>query len=138
MFCPQCGSEYREGFTVCADCDVALVDQPPADEDAGRPDERLVTVLEAGDPGLLAMAHSLLDGEGIPASFPGEGLQSLFGAGSIGGFNVAIGPVGIQVPEEYAERARELLAELEHGDTLPEEDFPADFPDDESPPDEPP
>jgi len=25
MFCPRCQSEYREGFTHCADCDVALV-----------------------------------------------------------------------------------------------------------------
>jgi len=25
MFCPQCETEYREGFTRCADCDVALV-----------------------------------------------------------------------------------------------------------------
>jgi hypothetical protein len=25
MFCPQCQAEYRQGFTVCADCDVDLV-----------------------------------------------------------------------------------------------------------------
>src|SRR5437016_1766626 len=26
MFCPQCGAEYRQGFTRCADCDVELVE----------------------------------------------------------------------------------------------------------------
>lgn len=25
-FCPKCKNEYREGFTVCPDCDCALVD----------------------------------------------------------------------------------------------------------------
>src|SRR5258707_717455 len=29
MFCPRCGGEYREGFTWCADCDVALVEVLP-------------------------------------------------------------------------------------------------------------
>ena len=26
MICPSCGSEYREGFTRCADCDVDLAE----------------------------------------------------------------------------------------------------------------
>ncbi len=30
MICPQCGAEYREGFTVCADCDVPLVPKSEA------------------------------------------------------------------------------------------------------------
>jgi hypothetical protein len=30
MWCPSCGDEFREGFTHCPDCDVALVAQRPA------------------------------------------------------------------------------------------------------------
>src|SRR5258708_1633038 len=26
MICPQCNAEYRRGFTMCADCDVPLVE----------------------------------------------------------------------------------------------------------------
>ena len=28
-YCPKCGTEYREGFNKCADCDVSLVDNQP-------------------------------------------------------------------------------------------------------------
>ena len=29
MFCPKCRIEYREGFTVCADCGTPLVEKLP-------------------------------------------------------------------------------------------------------------
>ncbi len=44
MFCPICKTEYRPGFTKCADCGVVLVDHlpaggPPGNEDAPRDSE---------------------------------------------------------------------------------------------------
>ena len=36
MWCPECGREYREGFTECAYCHVALTEnEPEIDEDTG-------------------------------------------------------------------------------------------------------
>jgi hypothetical protein len=31
MYCPLCGAEYRPGFTVCSDCQVSLVPDPPSE-----------------------------------------------------------------------------------------------------------
>jgi hypothetical protein len=36
MICPKCKAEYRDGFTVCADCDVKLVGELPAPKVSGR------------------------------------------------------------------------------------------------------
>ena len=33
MFCPECRTEYRPGFTRCADCDVDLVHELPMADD---------------------------------------------------------------------------------------------------------
>ena len=112
MFCPECGGEYREGFTHCVDCDVDLVAELPADPTEPLRNVTLVTVLETGDPGELAFAESVLRGAGIPYAKRGESLQDLFALGRLGiGFNPIAGPILLQVPEEQADAAAELLEE---------------------------
>ena len=112
MFCPECGAEYRGGFTVCADCDRRLVEQLPL---ASAPvSGELATVLEAYDQSLIMLAKGLLDSVGIPYFAKNDQLQDLFGLGRLGpGFNVVVGPVRIQVPEEHAEAARAVLKQVD-------------------------
>ena len=109
MFCPECRDEYRPGFTRCEDCGVDLVEKLP--DPVEPPSAELVTVLETGDPGLIAVAKSVFDGAGIPYIARNERLQNLFGWGTIGtGYNVAMGPILLQVLPQDAEAARQLLA----------------------------
>lgn len=123
MICPECGSEYREGFYTCADCEVPLVEGEAAEIDWSElPEVGLVTVLSSSGPADLAMAESLLRSSGIRYVKSGEGLQGLLGMGALGtGFDVAVGPVALQVAEVDAEAARELLSALSRD---PEEPAP--------------
>ncbi len=77
MFCPQCKAEYRQGFTVCADCDVPLVWQLPASPDAPHEtessgqapepaDDPLCSFWSGDDPRIHAELCQLLDEQGIP------------------------------------------------------------------------
>lgn len=126
MYCPECGSEYREGFFECVDCQVPLTAEPPAEE--SHPDVNLVTVLAEEDPGRLALAESLLMDAEIPYIKKGDQVQDLFGGGRIG-VNPVVGPVLLQVSEEHAEEARALLDDLES-----EEEVDSSFYDDEEDP----
>jgi len=44
MYCPKCKSEYRDGFTICSDCKIKLVDQLPKD-----PKEEIENLEKADD-----------------------------------------------------------------------------------------
>jgi len=75
----------------------------------------LVTVFQTGNPVVLALAKGALESAGIRFVSEGEGLQDLIGLGRFpGGFNVATGPVKIQVDIGEAEAAREVLADIEN------------------------
>ncbi len=68
------------------------------------PDE--VVVLRTDDGGLLAVAKSLLDAEGIPCMESGEELGT-----AVTGSNPIAGPTELRVPADRAQEARELLAQ---------------------------
>ena len=119
MFCPSCGSEYREGFSSCADCEVPLVDAPVPPSEAHPDPGDVETVFATGDPVALLTAKSLLDEAGIPYLTRGEGIQDLFGMGRLGtGFSILAGAVEIQVGAHRAQEAADLLFEagLEDGE----------------------
>lgn len=115
MYCPECGSEYREGFTRCVDCDVPLTAEPPAEGPEPLPEGELVTVLAVEDPGRLALAESLLMDAEIPYSKKNDFVQDFFAGGRIGP-NPVVGPVLVQVFPQHAEEARALLDDLELGE----------------------
>jgi hypothetical protein len=104
MYCPNCGQEYQDDATVCTGCGATLAAAPaletdePVDPDG--PD--LETVLETVDAGLLAVARSLLEAEGIPCFAAGEGART----------NLSIGSIRLQVPPERAAEARALIETL--------------------------
>lgn len=56
MFCPNCHSEYREGFTRCSDCDIALIQELPRKAK----DIDLVSVFETNDPALADVVTAVL------------------------------------------------------------------------------
>jgi hypothetical protein len=117
MYCPECGSEYREGFVQCADCEVPLVETPPQEQEPEHPDVNFVTVLETGDPGEIALAESILLEAQIPYFKKGDQIQDLFALGRLPfGFNPITGPVEFQVAEENVDAAHDALEELRNVD----------------------
>ena len=118
MICPECGSEYRDGFTHCNDCDVDLVE--PMAEPPEEPDADLVSVYKSGNPALLPIVESLLRDAQIEFMTTGQSVQALQGAIGIS----FVVPVEFYVRSEYADQARELLADVDEShaveDELPE------------------
>jgi hypothetical protein len=118
MVCPQCGAEYRPGFTECADCHLALVVPPPQPMGSPRatPEQHLdlVTVFATGNPALIAIAQSVLRAADINFATRGEDVQEIMGLGRFPfGANLIAGPVELQVRLEDADDARALLVDIE-------------------------
>jgi hypothetical protein len=81
MICPTCGSEYRDEYTRCRECDVDLIEPPPP---IVEPEIALVKVYEMGNAAIIALLESLPDSAGIEYMTKGEWIQDLFGWGRLG------------------------------------------------------
>jgi hypothetical protein len=106
VYCPQCGCDYRDDFSECADCRVPLL-AGTAPQKTADPTLGLVVVLETNDQVLVAFAKGLLEEARIPYFILGQ-IATL-----IQGIDGLLNKwVRVQVPRDREAEARELLAEL--------------------------
>ena len=113
MYCPQCSTEYRKGFTRCADCDIPLVDRlpelaPPAsskEADRKPEDGDLDAQIYTGlcDPVAIGLAQSLLEEARIPFFAMGQNVVNRQESGDFLGF------WSVRVPKARQAEAREIL-----------------------------
>jgi hypothetical protein len=110
MICPQCDSEYRDGYTQCASCDVALIE--PVVQ-AAQPQIELVKVYESGNAAIIPLVESLFDDAAIEYMVKNETIQDMIGGGRLGvSYNFLLGPVYFFVHPDDADEARAIVATL--------------------------
>lgn len=114
MFCPNCGVEYRPGFTHCNDCDVDLVDQLPAEDEPGEgepgeseaaADDSLELLWRGTQGGVFNEISMALEDAGI--RFNHEKLDARLT------FSSGYAPLEIWVPAGELEAARKVLDETQ-------------------------
>lgn len=106
MHCSRCRVEYRDGFSVCADCGARLLQgAPPSDATP-------VEVFECGDAALVAVVKSMLQDARIPFEVRGETPQDDIFTGGRAGSDAASGRIRFFVSSEDAADARYILASL--------------------------
>jgi hypothetical protein len=115
MFCPQCEKKFPWHVMVCPTCDVDTVDRLPGPEPT--PDVELVPVFATGNPALIALAKSLLDGEEIDYLIrDGAPHDRIYGIGRATGYEFGMGAAEFWVRADDAERVKELLEDLSAAD----------------------
>jgi hypothetical protein len=109
MFCPKCKAEYREGFTECADCNVALVYKLEEDstqlsrQPIGFEYENLTELLTTNRQDEIAFFKSILEREKIPYLVQGEHANT----GLLNALTMRF-----LVPWDYLEKARGALIDF--------------------------
>ena len=107
MYCPECGVEYRQGFTECSDCHVVLVENLPPEPEVDHSGEGWETIeCFAYQPGLIAVLKSVLESEGIEYFLTDENMDTLYGSLPL------LRSPRLTVRREQAEQVREILAEI--------------------------
>ncbi len=102
MFCPECGSEYREGFTICADCNIELVYELP--EEDHEPEFQYVEAVSTVNQGDIAFIKSIFDAEKIDYQLFGENFAII---------RPMVEPAVFYVREDQVKSAVDLLKDFE-------------------------
>jgi hypothetical protein len=66
MICPNCESEYREGFTRCAECDVELINPESVNVIEDPSNNELTRIFETQKHDLLMEITIAFENQGIP------------------------------------------------------------------------
>jgi hypothetical protein len=109
-YCPECGAEYRAGFTRCHDCQVELVDEPPELTAAD------VTELDEGGPLVEVFAASHIEADIVRAALEDNGIQAVIAKGGTAAYPLTVGEMGegrVLVPEQDGQAALEIIGTLE-------------------------
>jgi hypothetical protein len=107
MWCPRCRTEYRQGYTTCADCGAELVEElppvGPTDAD-GHYQGRIVELERRPSRFEAETVAARLRAEGVRVMLPGDDAEGVYGSvGSVHGYR-------IMVAEDDLAAAQEILA----------------------------
>jgi len=101
MLCPECGAEYRPGFTHCTDCDVELVSELPKPK-PGIDCTGLKHVWTGKDQDRCVELCKYFKAKGIPFKVEQSRHQYLKGVDE---------KYRISVPSEFFQRAKRVIKE---------------------------
>ncbi len=76
MYCPKCKSEYREGFTICKDCNSELLEELPREDVIER--ESYIEILHTVQKENIGLIKSILDSENIDYKIFDESFGNLY------------------------------------------------------------
>jgi len=113
-YCPRCGTRFNWYEETCDECGADLVDRRPGGDPV--PEAPLVAVIQTAEAGLIDLARIALEQAGISyvvqptAGSPRRKVDERLG----GWTSDQPDPAAVVVLESDADRARELLAGLQH------------------------
>jgi hypothetical protein len=117
MYCPSCRTEYREGFTTCADCDEALVEELSAEELLGESELEPLLRTPSGD--AMSVVIDALEAAEIPYVLQAGTALALLDGERLLGSRPADWEARIWVPTGRIDDAKALLRELRRDGQVP-------------------
>ena len=105
MYCPQCKTEYRNGFSKCADCDVDLIPELSPEPE---PSEEYVVLID------IKTFSSRQDAELAKGFLASNGIDAVVSGDDYGGIHPGLSfstGVRLLVKEEDVEEAQRLFHE---------------------------